>query len=267
MGACSSCCSPEVEKKDKVMITATPDPSRVPPSLQPQTQHGDADRTPQGAPFSSLPLEPSPSMRASQQQNEEEDPPPSWTPDNVGFFEQMQNEVEITVLLKDGLPLDCKVNLQKGDAAICISFQEKTRKIPLTDIKSVLAGPHQLKRVETKADIRNDNRCAALQLGGSGSCIPVRFLSVEDRKRFSAVVKMLQNGDWPAEEGGGGGASPVGAAAGAVTGVLPSGAAVTGAMAGGLAQVAEDAAGQAVQGVGEAAGVNVGGGIGAFGRV
>lgn len=64
--------------------------------------------------------------------------------------------------------------------------------IPLSDVKSLLHSRDQLKRVETRANLVDDENCVALHLLESGNCIPLRFAEAMDKHTFVEMMRKLK---------------------------------------------------------------------------
>lgn len=64
--------------------------------------------------------------------------------------------------------------------------------IPLSDVKSLLHTRDQLKRVETRANLVDDENCVALHLLESGNCIPLRFAEPKNKHVFVEMMKHLK---------------------------------------------------------------------------
>ncbi|KOB63390.1 hypothetical protein PFHG_05138 [Plasmodium falciparum HB3] len=75
----------------------------------------------------------------------------------------------------------------KNNIQIVVLLQ--VRMINFSDIRSLLYGEEQLKRVETQANLINDNCCLALHLDDSGNCIPIKFGSVKEKNLFIFIMK------------------------------------------------------------------------------
>ncbi|PHJ20456.1 imc sub-compartment protein isp1 [Cystoisospora suis] len=64
--------------------------------------------------------------------------------------------------------------------------------IPLSDVKALLYTKDQLQRVETRANLIDDENCVALHLLESGNCIPLRFETPKDKFCFVDLVKAIK---------------------------------------------------------------------------
>lgn len=106
---------------------------------------------------------------------------------------RLQSGMAITVLLQDGTKLSCTLHLNPADNSLSISCEDKVRVIPLSDVKSLLYSREQLKRVETRANLVDDENCVALHLLESGNCIPIRFAEVMDKHVFVEMMKHLKS--------------------------------------------------------------------------
>lgn len=105
------------------------------------------------------------------------------------FKNRLSNNVPIIVLLQDGAKLPCQLQSNFDERTLCISCQQKERMIHFSDIRTVLHGEEQLKRVETQANLIKDNCCLALHLDESGNCIPIKFETVKDKNLFIYLMK------------------------------------------------------------------------------
>eukprot|EP00386_Alphamonas_edax_P010785 GDKI01034556.1.p2 GENE.GDKI01034556.1~~GDKI01034556.1.p2 ORF type:complete len:165 (-),score=41.09 GDKI01034556.1:22-516(-) len=117
------------------------------------------------------------------------------SPAGARYMQQMETGVKVTVLLQDGTSLLCNLSLNKDAKTLSVNFQEKVRLIPIRDIRGLLSGAEQLKRVETKAMLATDERCVAVHLEESGNCIPLKFSTADDKTYFIEVVKHIKRQD------------------------------------------------------------------------
>eukprot|EP01066_Platyproteum_vivax_P017906 Platyproteum_vivax@DN7451_c0_g1_i5.p1 len=120
-------------------------------------------------------------------------PPPDKGDPTKKFQEKLEKGILISVLLQDGNSLSCKVYLVHDPPSLRVSFQEKTRNIQFHEIKCLLYGGEALKRVETKAILTEDDRCVAIQLI-NGNCIPIKFSTSDDKKKFIEIVSQMTQG-------------------------------------------------------------------------
>ncbi|KAF8819066.1 IMC sub-compartment protein ISP1 [Cardiosporidium cionae] len=104
------------------------------------------------------------------------------------FENSLISGVNIAVLLQDGSQLNCMLYFDGDGKTITINCNSKVRVIPQADVKAVLHGADQLKRVETKANLLNDNKCIALHLKKSGNCIPLRCNSLEEKEKLLQLL-------------------------------------------------------------------------------
>lgn len=109
------------------------------------------------------------------------------------FKKRLSNNIPIIVLLQDGAKLSCQLQADFTEKTLCISCQQKERLISFDDIRAVLCGEEQLKRVETQANLIKDNCCLALHLDESGNCIPIKFESVKDKNLFIHIMNQFKN--------------------------------------------------------------------------
>eukprot|EP01068_Selenidium_serpulae_P018363 Selendium_serpulae@DN6452_c0_g1_i2.p1 len=112
------------------------------------------------------------------------------TPDNnkADFLAKIQDGIDVEVILQDKSKLKCLMMYNKDVASLILSCDNKTRNIPLADVKSVLHTMDQLKRVETAAGILEGDPCAAIHLAQSGNCIPLFFRTVAEKDFFVELV-------------------------------------------------------------------------------
>jgi len=107
------------------------------------------------------------------------------------FSRKVEEGMDVTVLLADGTKLACQLKLNKDDRSVAISSDKNLRIIPLSELKTVLHGRDQLKRVETKANLVDDPNCVALHMA-TGNCIPMRFEELDDKECFVLLMKKLR---------------------------------------------------------------------------
>jgi len=163
MGAdLSSCCSVE-PSADKSVIS---------------TKKGEENEASDTLPTSKPPTSAAPSP-----------PPPQFDVD--AFSAKVENSMDVIVLLADGTRLACQLKLNKEERSLTISCEKNIRVIPLSELKTVLHGKDQLKRVETKANLIDDPNCVALHMA-TGNCIPMRFDALEDKECFVLLLKKLR---------------------------------------------------------------------------
>lgn len=113
---------------------------------------------------------------------------PNDTQQKEEFLRKITNGIDAEVILQDKSKLKCLMNFNEERNALVLSCDNKTRNIPLSDVKSVLHTPEQLKRVETAAGILENDPCAAIHLAQSGNCIPLFFSSMEIKNAFVQLV-------------------------------------------------------------------------------
>ncbi|VWU50997.1 inner membrane complex sub-compartment protein 1 [Hepatocystis sp. ex Piliocolobus tephrosceles] len=109
------------------------------------------------------------------------------------FKKHLKNNIQIVVLLQDGTKLPCNLQANFNEKTFCISCHQKVRMINFIDIRSLLYGEEQLKRVETQANLVSDNCCLALHLNDSGNCIPIKFGTVKEKNLFIYIMKDYKN--------------------------------------------------------------------------
>ncbi|PFH33304.1 IMC sub-compartment protein ISP1 [Besnoitia besnoiti] len=118
---------------------------------------------------------------------------PAVTAEQIEDLNQrLLSGMAVLVLLQDGTRLSCVLHYNAKDASLSISCEDKVRVIPLSDIKALLHTHEQLQRVETKANLVDDECCVALHLLESGNCIPLRFENVVDKCCFVDLVKQIK---------------------------------------------------------------------------
>ncbi|CBZ52845.1 hypothetical protein NCLIV_026340 [Neospora caninum Liverpool] len=106
--------------------------------------------------------------------------------------QRLLSGMAVLVLLQDGTRLQCILHYNETDNSLSISCEDKVRVIPLSDVKALLHTRDQLQRVETKANLTDDDSCVALHLLESGNCIPLRFDSVREKTCFVELLKKLK---------------------------------------------------------------------------
>lgn len=104
------------------------------------------------------------------------------------FLSKIGDGIDVEVILQDKSKLKCLLMYNKDLAALVLSCDNKTRNIPLADVKSVLHTMEQLKRVETAAGILESDPCAAIHLIQSGNCIPLFFRTMAEKDLFVQLV-------------------------------------------------------------------------------
>jgi len=117
--------------------------------------------------------------------------PPEPQYDVEQFSKKVEEGMDVTVLLADGTKLACQLKLNKEERSVSISCEKNLRIIPLSELKTVLHGRDQLKRVETKANLVDDPNCVALHMA-TGNCIPMRFEGLEDKECFVLLMKSFR---------------------------------------------------------------------------
>lgn len=111
--------------------------------------------------------------------------------DRDAFQRRLEQGIEVIVLLADGTRLTCDLKLSTADKALIISCDTNVREIPLRDLKAILHGKDQLRRVETKAPLTEDANCVALHMV-TGNCIPIRFEIQDDKNAFIELIRKLK---------------------------------------------------------------------------
>jgi len=117
--------------------------------------------------------------------------PPVVQYDVDKFCKKVEEGMDVIVLLADGTRLACQLKLNKDERSVSISCEKNLRIIPLSELKTVLHGKAQLKRVETKANLVDDPNCVALHMA-TGNCIPMRFEQLEDKECFVLLMEKLR---------------------------------------------------------------------------
>lgn len=107
------------------------------------------------------------------------------------FRKRLESSMEVIVLLADGSRLTCDLKLNPSSESLIISCDANLREIPLNELKAILHGKEQLRRVETKAALTDDPNCVALHMM-TGNCIPLRFDTVDEKECFIELVKQLK---------------------------------------------------------------------------
>eukprot|EP00922_Rhytidocystis_sp_ex-Travisia-forbesii_P070907 GHVS01105841.1.p1 GENE.GHVS01105841.1~~GHVS01105841.1.p1 ORF type:complete len:731 (+),score=107.57 GHVS01105841.1:437-2629(+) len=110
----------------------------------------------------------------------------------TSFRHDLLDGVGIIVLLQDGTRLLCQLTLSMTKRTLSIRCNEKVRILNVSDIQNLLYGRRELRKVETKANIKNDKCCVALHLVGSGNCIPLHFETPERAMMFVDIVQHLK---------------------------------------------------------------------------
>lgn len=107
------------------------------------------------------------------------------------FQAKLEDSISVTVLLADGTNLPCQLKLKPEMKSLVISCESNFRDVPLGDLKAILHGKDQLKRVETKASLTKDQKCVALHMV-TGNCIPIRFNEEEEKNCFIQLITKLK---------------------------------------------------------------------------
>eukprot|EP01070_Trichotokara_eunicae_P002634 Trichotokara_eunicae@DN2782_c0_g1_i1.p1 len=107
------------------------------------------------------------------------------------FQRRLEDSMDVIVLLADGTRLACQLKLNTIENTLAISCEKNLRIIPLNELRAVLHGKDQLRRVETKANLVEDPQCLALHMS-TGNCIPMRFETVQDQQCFIILLKGLK---------------------------------------------------------------------------
>eukprot|EP01068_Selenidium_serpulae_P018369 Selendium_serpulae@DN6452_c0_g3_i1.p1 len=138
---------------------------------------------------------PAPPEKPAPQTPPEPQPPPPEGPSDeevAAFQERILGGMDVVVLLADGTGLTCALKLITENAyALEISADKNLRLIPFSELKAILYGKDQLKRVETKANLIEDPQCVALHMV-TGNCIPMRFDTVKGKECFVTMLKKLR---------------------------------------------------------------------------
>jgi len=103
------------------------------------------------------------------------------------FMQHLEGGLSVFIILQDKSRLKCKVSLFAATKIVILTCGPKERKIPLSDIKAVLHTTDQLSRVENAAGIGANEPCAAIHLS-TGNCIPLFFVSEDDKRRFVRAI-------------------------------------------------------------------------------
>lgn len=108
------------------------------------------------------------------------------------FSGRLLGGVAVIVLLQDGTHLLCDLSLSPTTRTLSIRCNEKLRILNVSDIQNLLYGKKELRKVETKADIKNDLCCVALHLVGTGNCIPLHFETQHETMMFVDLVQRVK---------------------------------------------------------------------------
>ncbi|KAL8271817.1 hypothetical protein Esti_004207 [Eimeria stiedai] len=196
MGAVSSCCAVEDAEERQVMKEHLSAKERAPPSGKPRKEGASKEAKEQKEPEPrevKETKETKPEKKSKKQQAPPAEPTTPVTSEEVsGLKSRLQSGMAITVLLQDGTKLSCTLHLSPTDNSLSISCEDKVRVIPLSDVKSLLHTREQLKRVETRANLVDDENCVALHLLESGNCIPLRFTEAPDKHIFVEMLRQLK---------------------------------------------------------------------------
>lgn len=136
---------------------------------------------------------PKPEQTAAQEAPAEPPPPQGPSDEDIAAFqERLSRGMDVVVLLADGAGLTCALKLiTEPELALEISADKNLRVIPFSELKAILYGRDQLKRVETKANLIEDPQCVALHMV-TGNCIPMRFDTIDAKDCFVAMLKKLR---------------------------------------------------------------------------
>ncbi|CDJ37658.1 Apicomplexan CP 15/60K like protein, related [Eimeria tenella] len=200
MGAVSSCCA--VEDADDRQVMKEPQPAAAaaaaakekPHSAKPRKESSSKEQSEQKSKDKEREnKEAAKEEKKPKKQQQQEQPAVAVNqPEVEDLRKRLQGGMAIIVLLQDGTKLACTLHLNPSDKSLSISCEDKVRVIPLSDVKSLLHTRDQLKRVETKANLVDDENCVALHLIESGNCIPIRFEAVKDKHIFVEMMKQLK---------------------------------------------------------------------------
>ncbi|KYF41501.1 IMC sub-compartment protein ISP1 [Toxoplasma gondii ARI] len=175
MGAVSSCCAVEESEERQVMQQENAGKTKGEKSRYERKKGDKSGKR-------------SPSHRASHAGSA----PQVTAADIEDLHRRLLAGMAVLVLLQDGTRLQCILHYNEADSSLSISCEDKVRVIPLSDIKALLHTRDQLQRVETKANLVDDESCVALHLLESGNCIPLRFDGVKDKTCFVDLLKKLK---------------------------------------------------------------------------
>ncbi|KAL8453919.1 hypothetical protein Emed_000630 [Eimeria media] len=196
MGAVSSCCAVEDAEDRQVMKEHLSAKDRAQPSSKPRKEGAPRETSEQKeaeAKEVKETRETKTEKKSKKQQAAPAEPATPVTSEEVsGLKSRLQSGMAITVLLQDGTKLSCTLHLSPADNSLSISCEDKVRVIPLSDVKSLLHTREQLKRVETRANLVDDENCVALHLLESGNCIPLRFTETPDKHIFVEMLRQLK---------------------------------------------------------------------------
>eukprot|EP01069_Polyplicarium_translucidae_P005787 Polyplicarium_translucidae@DN2853_c0_g1_i1.p1 len=100
--------------------------------------------------------------------------------------------VDTVVLLATGMGLKCQLRYDDSRRVLSLSRGDNYREITASQIKKVLFTREQLKKIETKANLVDDNNCCGL-LMTTGTCITLRFDQLKDNHVFIATMQQIIN--------------------------------------------------------------------------
>ncbi|KAL8430155.1 hypothetical protein Efla_001819 [Eimeria flavescens] len=193
MGAVSSCCAVEDAEDRQVMKEPLPPKEKAKDPAKSKKESSTKEVKEQKQPEARPSREPKEEKKSKKPQVPASPPPTRVSSEEVSSLRsRLQSGMGITVLLQDGTQLSCTLHLNPADNSLSVSCEDKVRVIPLSDVKSLLSTRDQLKRVETRANLVDDENCVALHLLESGNCIPLRFEQAADKYVFVEMVKQLK---------------------------------------------------------------------------
>jgi len=173
MGATSSCCG--AQEAPETELDLSPGVPRISKSPRGGEGSSSARRTSNGA-------------EAPPAEDAMKEP----TDDGMeSFMTRLEEGIAVFIILQDKSRLKCKVKLATELKSLILTCGPKVRTISLADIKAVLHTVEQLNRVENAAGIGANEPCAAVHLM-TGNCIPLFFISEDDKRRFVRAIATSQ---------------------------------------------------------------------------
>eukprot|EP00919_Chromeraceae_sp_WS-2016_P032173 GHVR01075776.1.p1 GENE.GHVR01075776.1~~GHVR01075776.1.p1 ORF type:complete len:259 (+),score=48.70 GHVR01075776.1:69-779(+) len=120
-----------------------------------------------------------------------------WTNQMGAYYARLLRFVNAIVVLKNGNTLDCSIGLNEEHKNLIVRYQDQERYIYLSQVKDVLSTSRELREIETKKRIHDNETVAAIHLHGRGSCIPLMFVNIEDQMDFIDIMNYLRKNEWP----------------------------------------------------------------------
>ena len=98
--------------------------------------------------------------------------------------ERAQRGTKVNVVFPDGHRITCDFQLDMEIQALFLTFNEKVRSIPLSDVATVLYGADCEQLDETERELLLDDHVVGIKLLSSGRAIAFSFNSLEDAHCF-----------------------------------------------------------------------------------